>query len=249
MSLKIRNLYKKFDGNTVLEDVSLQVNQGEIVTIIGPSGAGKTTLLRCINHLEQCDGGTIEIGSQYLCKDSKAGAVYCSKGELAAIRKKIGYVFQSFHLFPHLSVLENLMAALIQVNGMKRETAEKKAMDLLVQLDLGEKARMYPYQLSGGQQQRVAIARACALEPMVMCFDEPTSALDPEMRGGIVNIIQGLATQKMAILIITHDMVFAKAVSHRIIFLENGRLMAEGKREHQFKDLDNERLLHYVNVE
>lgn len=249
MSLNIKNLYKKFDGNTVLKDISFQVNQGEVVTVIGPSGAGKTTLLRCINHLEQCDGGTIEIGSEYLCKDSEVGAVYCSKGEMVSLRQKIGYVFQNFHLFPHMSVMENIVEAPIQVNGMKKDAAEKKAMDLLVQLDLGEKAWMYPYQLSGGQQQRVAIARACALDPVVMCFDEPTSALDPEMRAGIVNIIQGLARQKMAILIITHDMVFAKAVSHRILFLENGRLMAEGKREHQFKDLENERILHYVNVE
>jgi len=222
MSLKVEGLYKSFDGNVVLNNVAFEINRGKIVTVIGPSGAGKTTLLRCINGLERCDKGNIEIDGNYLCRDNNGSAVYCSKQDLLTIRKKVGYVFQNFNLFPHMSVLENIVEAPVQAKNMKKEEARKKAMILLEQLGLAEKAAAYPFQLSGGQQQRVAIARACALDPTVMCFDEPTSALDPEMREGIAKIIEGLANQNMAILIITHDMAFAKRVSDTMIFIENG---------------------------
>ena len=247
MSLKVEGLYKSFGGNIVLNNIAFKVNKGEIVTVIGPSGAGKTTLLRCINGLEKCDNGTIEIDGSYLCRSDGKSATYCNKQEMVNIRKSVGYVFQNFNLFPHMTVLDNITEAPIQVNHMKKEDAKKKAKELLAKLDLGEKVSSYPFQLSGGQQQRVAIARACALDPTVMCFDEPTSALDPEMREGISDIIEGLAEQNMAILIITHDMAFAKRVSHRMIFIENGSLIAEGKKENQFKDLDNERIMSYIN--
>ena len=247
MSLKVKGLYKNFGGNIVLNDISFTINKGEIVTVIGPSGAGKTTLLRCINGLEKCDNGTIEIDGIYLCNDDKEGAVYCNKQDMVTIRKKVGYVFQNFNLFPHMTVLDNIIEAPVQVKKLSKKEAKDKAMDLLDKLGLSEKASSYPFQLSGGQQQRVAIARACALEPTVMCFDEPTSALDPEMRDEIISIIESLAKQNMAILIITHDMAFAKRVSHRMIFIENGKLIADGKRENGFKDLDNERIMNYIN--
>lgn len=247
MSLKVEGLYKSFDGNVILDDVSFEIGRGEIVTVIGPSGAGKTTLLRCINGLERCDNGNIEIDGNYLCSENGGRADYCSKQDLLSIRKKVGYVFQNFNLFPHMTVLENIVEAPIQVKNMKKKDAVKKAMDLLDKLGLAEKASSYPFQLSGGQKQRVAIARACALDPTVMCFDEPTSALDPEMREGIATIIEGLANQNMAILIITHDMAFAKRVSDRMIFIETGKLIADGKKENQFKGLDNERIMNYIN--
>lgn len=247
MSLKVEGLYKSFNGNNVLNNISFEVKKGEIVTVIGPSGAGKTTLLRCINGLEKCDNGTIKIDDNYLCKDSSEKAIYCSTQDMVTIRKNVGFVFQNFNLFPHMSVLENIIEAPMQVKKMDKKEAKDKALSLLDKLGLSDKASSYPFQLSGGQKQRVAIARACALDPVVMCFDEPTSALDPEMREGIANIIEGLAGENMAILIITHDMAFAKRVSHRMMFIENGKIAAEGKRENQFEDLDNERIMNYIN--
>lgn len=247
MSLKVKGLYKNFGGNIVLNNISFQIGKGEIVTVVGPSGAGKTTLLRCINNLEKCDNGTIEIDGSYLCNDNEKGSVYCNKNDMITIRKKLGYVFQNFNLFPHMTVLDNIIEAPIQVKKLNKKEAKNKAIDLLDKLGLYEKISSYPFQLSGGQQQRVAIARACALEPTVMCFDEPTSALDPEMRDEIVNIIEGLAKENIAILIITHDMVFAKRVSDRMIFIENGKIIAEGKKENQFQDLESKRIMNYIN--
>lgn len=247
MSLKVKGLRKSFNGNAILKDISLEVNRGEIVTVIGPSGAGKTTLLRCINGLEKAEGGFIEIHGQFLCRDNGTGSQYCNKNDLGAIRKNIGYVFQNFNLFPHMTVMENIIEAPVQVNGMSKKEAQDKAMSLLEKLGLGEKASAYPFQLSGGQKQRVAIARACALDPILMCFDEPTSALDPEMREGIATIIEDLAKENMAILIITHDMTFAKQVSDRVLFMENGQIIAEGRKENKFEDIDNERVKSYMN--
>lgn len=247
MALEIEGLYKSFGDNDVLNDVSFKINKGEIVTVIGPSGAGKTTLLRCINGLEKSDSGTIIIDGHYVCGDKKDGRQPCSKKELGQIRKKVGYVFQNFNLFPHMTVMENIIEAPIYVTKMDRQEAEQKAKDLLQSLDLGDKAPAYPFQLSGGQQQRVAIARACALDPILMCFDEPTSALDPEMREGIAKIIEGLAEDNMAILIITHDMAFAKRISHRLLFMEEGFITAEGQKHNNFKDMDNERIMNYIN--
>ncbi|QUH19128.1 amino acid ABC transporter ATP-binding protein [Alkaliphilus sp. B6464] len=247
MTLKVKGLYKSFDGNIILDNISFQINRGEIVTVIGPSGAGKTTLLRCINGLEKCDGGTIKIDEYFLCDDNEGSIVYCNKQDMRTIRKKVGYVFQNFNLFPHINVMDNIIEAPINVLKMNKKTAKEKAKMLLNKLGLEEKAYAYPFQLSGGQKQRVAIARACALDPTVMCFDEPTSALDPEMREGIASIIEGLAKQNMAILIITHDMLFAKRVSHRMLFIESGKLIAEGRKENNFQDVNNERVINYIN--
>lgn len=247
MTLKVEGLYKSFNEKIILDNISLQINRGEIVTVIGPSGAGKTTLLRCINGLEKCDSGTIKIDGYFLCNNNEGSTVYCNKQDMRTIRKKLGYVFQSFNLFPHLNVIDNIIEAPINVSKMNKKTAKEKARILLSKLGLEEKAYVYPFQLSGGQKQRVAIARACALDPEVMCFDEPTSALDPEMREGIASIIEGLAKENMAILIITHDMLFAKRVSHRMLFMENGKLIAEGKKENNFQDVNNERVINYIN--
>lgn len=247
MTLEIEGLYKSFGNNLVLNDVSFQIDRGEIVTVIGPSGAGKTTLLRCINGLEKSDRGSIRIDGYLVCGDKKDNAQRCSKKELRAVRKKVGYVFQNFNLFPHMSVMENIVEAPIYVAKMDKDEAAEKAKGLLERLGLSEKVFAYPFQLSGGQQQRVAIARACALDPILMCFDEPTSALDPEMRGGIANIIEGLAKDDMAILVITHDMAFARRVSHRLLFMEDGILTAEGYKHNNFEDMDNERIMNYIN--
>ena len=248
MVLKIEGLYKSFGNNLVLNDVSFQMKRGEIVTVIGPSGAGKTTLLRCINGLEKSDRGIIEIDGHLVCSDKKESKQRCGKKELWAVRKKVGYVFQNFNLFPHMSVMENIIEAPIYVIKMDKEKAEERAKEILENLGLGDKVFAYPFQLSGGQQQRVAIARACALDPILMCFDEPTSALDPEMREGIAKIIESLAEDNMAILVISHDMAFAKRVSHRLLFMEDGFLTAEGYKHNNFEDMESERIMNYINA-
>ena len=176
MVLSVQGLYKSFKGKPVLEDVSFELGKGEILAIIGRSGAGKTTILRCVNNLVKCDRGTIQVDGMYLCKDDGEKSNYARQADMLKIRKKLGLVFQNFNLFPHMSVLENIVEAPINVFGTQKD-AEQKAMQLLEMLELEDKVSSYPFELSGGQKQRVAIARACALNPMVMCLDEPTSAL------------------------------------------------------------------------
>ncbi|WP_088067549.1 amino acid ABC transporter ATP-binding protein [Gottfriedia luciferensis] len=213
--LKVNNLTKQFNKQTVLNEVSFEVNKGEIVTLLGQSGAGKTTILRCINGLEKFDGGSIEIDDQ----------IIQSQKDLIKVRKKIGLVFQNFNLFPHKTVLENIIEAPILVLGLNNEDATKRAIFLLEQVGLSDKANAYPNELSGGQQQRVAIARACALQPKILCFDEPTSALDPELTNGIAEIMKNLAKDGMSILVITHDMEFAKNVSTRTLLVKGGKVL------------------------
>lgn len=248
MTLKVEGLSKSFDGKPVLQNINFQLATGEILAILGRSGAGKTTLLRCINHLEKCDRGTIQIAGMDLCRDEADHSVYAKPAELRKIRKEIGLVFQSFNLFPHMSVLENITAAPIHSYGISKQAAMKKAMELLEMLELSDKADAYPYQLSGGQRQRVAIARACALEPKIMSLDEPTSALDPELREGIALTIERLAATGMGILLITHDMNFAKRVAQRVIFMEDGRIIEEGSKEEFFGNMENERVKRFVGV-
>ncbi|HHY13735.1 MAG TPA: amino acid ABC transporter ATP-binding protein, partial [Thermoanaerobacterales bacterium] len=185
MVLKAENLYKSFKNNTVLKGVSFELKKGEILAVIGPSGAGKTTILRCINNLTKCDRGTIMVDNMYLCKDDGEKSIYPKSDKMLQVRKKLGLVFQNFNLFPHMSVMENIIEAPINVFGVGKRDARGKAKFLLEMLGLEDKADSYPFQLSGGQKQRAAIARACALNPKVMCLDEPTSALDPELREGI----------------------------------------------------------------
>lgn len=218
--LKVNNIVKKFGNTEVLKGVNLEIEQGEIVVIVGNSGGGKTTLLRCVNALEHCDGGDIEINGKVLCKNGK----YIEKNELRILRKDIGLVFQNFNLFPHMNVIENLIEAPQKVLNMNKEEAVKKAEETLGFLGLGDKKKSYPYELSGGQKQRVAIGRALMMEPKIMCFDEPTSALDPGMTGEVANLIQTLSSKGMTMMIITHDIDFAKKVSNRIVSMNNGKI-------------------------
>lgn len=246
MVLKLEGLYKSFKGKQVLKNVSFELHSGEILAVIGRSGAGKTTVLRCINNLVKCDRGTIKVDSMYLCKDEQQKSVYANSAEMLQIRKKLGLVFQNFNLFPHMSVLENIIEAPVNVFGVPKKEAEEKARYLLEMLELKDKASSYPFELSGGQKQRVAIARACALNPMFMCLDEPTSALDPELREGIAVIIEGLAKESMGILLITHDMAFAKRVAQRVIFMDEGQIVKECSKEKFFNNMDNERIKNFV---
>ncbi|MGG0175322.1 amino acid ABC transporter ATP-binding protein [Gottfriedia acidiceleris] len=213
--LKVNNLTKQFNKQTVLNEVSFEVNKGEIVTLLGQSGAGKTTILRCINGLESFDGGSIEIDGQMIK----------SKKDLLKVRKNVGLVFQNYNLFPHKTVIENIIEAPTLVLGMNKEEATKRAMVLLEQVGLSDKVNSLPNELSGGQQQRVAIARACALQPKILCFDEPTSALDPELTNGIAEIMKKLANDGMSILVITHDMEFASNVSTRTLLVKEGKVL------------------------
>ena len=218
--LKINNVRKKFGNTEVLKGVNLEITQGEILVVVGHSGGGKTTLLRCVNALEHCDSGDIEINGKTLCKDGK----YVDRNGLKEIRKDIGLVFQNFNLFPHMTVLENLIEAPQRVLGWSKVEAIKKAEETLGFLNLLEKRNNYPFELSGGQKQRVAIGRALVLEPKIMCFDEPTSALDPGLTGEVANLIKSLSSKGMSMMIITHDMDFAKGVSDRIVSMNEGKL-------------------------
>lgn len=225
--LKVEGLEKSFNKNKVLKGVNLHLKAGEITVVVGPSGGGKTTLLRCINGLTKPDNGSIIINEKYLYKNGKA----VSKKEESEIRKDIGLVFQSFNLFPHMSVLENISEAPRVVLGTTKEEAKKKAREILGYLGLQDKAANYPCELSGGQKQRVAIGRALAMEPKLLCFDEPTSALDPSITEEVANLIRRLSSEKsMSVLIITHDMTFATNVADRILSMNDGIL----KEEHMY---------------
>ena len=244
--LKVEGLNKSFKGKQVLKDISFQINEGEIAAILGPSGAGKTTLLRCINGLELCDNGTIEIDETFLCKEENGKSLYGSSKEKNSIRRKLGMVFQGFNLFPHMSVLENIVEAPINVFCVSKKEAESNALKLLRELALEDKAKSYPFELSGGQKQRVAIARACALERNIICFDEPTSALDPELREGVAAIIENLAKKNMAVLIITHDLEFARRVGQRIIFMDGGQIIEDAFKEEFFNAPQEERVKKFI---
>lgn len=223
-----KDIYKGFDGVEVLRGVSLSVHKGEVVAIIGPSGSGKSTLLRCLNRLERVDRGEIAIEGETLCQpDGEGRAQYVSEEEVRRIRRKLGMVFQSFNLFPHLSVLENLTLAPVHVLKMDKGTAEAQARELLGKVGLADRGDAYPYQLSGGQAQRVAIARALAMTPDILSFDEPTSALDPELTGEVLRVMQDLAKEHMTMLVVTHEMGFA-AAADRVIFMDNGVIVEEG---------------------
>lgn len=219
--LKIRGLKKFFGNNLVLKGVNLEINKGEIVVVVGPSGGGKTTLLRTITGLEKCDDGTIEIDGYTFCKDGR----YCDKKSSSIIRKNVGLVFQNFNLFPHKSVLENIIEAPTRALGEKKENAINKANEILSFLGLSDKANNYPCELSGGQKQRVVIGRALALNPKLMCFDEPTSALDPSLTLDVAKLIKSLSKTGMSMLIITHDMEFAKLVSDKIVSMDSGKII------------------------
>lgn len=229
MVLSVEKLSKSFGKTKVFSNVSFSVNKGEIVCIRGKSGEGKTTLLRCLTGLEIPDKGSIKINNMYLCKEENNHKKYAQKEELQSIRQEIGLVFQSFNLFPHMNVLENLMEAPLFLKKDSLENIRKRAEELLKRLELEGKEESYPYQLSGGQKQRVAIARACMLDPSILCFDEPTSALDEETRGQISKIIRDLSSQGIAIIIVTHDNAFVDEIAQRIITMQDGSITIDNE--------------------
>ena len=237
--LEINHMKKGFDGKGVLEDISLSVEEGEVVSIIGPSGSGKSTLLRCATMLEQMGGGELIYQGEKAAwektdKNGRTKCVYASKDQMRQIKKSFGLVFQNFNLFPHYTVMKNIIDAPISVDKVPRKEAEERAWKLLRQLGLEDKAEAYPYQLSGGQQQRVSIARALALQPKILFFDEPTSALDPELTVEVLKVIKELAKEHMTMIIVTHEMQFAREVSDRIIFMEQGLIQEQGTPEQIF---------------
>ena len=232
--LELNHVEKSFDGLGVIKDISLSVEEGEIVSVIGPSGSGKSTLLRCATMLETMDSGEVIYLGKRAAWTEDGRAVYASKKDLKEIQSQYGLVFQNFNLFPHYTVMKNIIDAPVCVDGVSKEEAKERAWKLLKQLGLSDKADAYPYQLSGGQQQRVSIARALALQPKVLFFDEPTSALDPELTGEVLRVIRQLADEHMTMVIVTHEMQFAKELSDRVIFMEKGLVCQEGTPEEVF---------------
>lgn len=240
--LRVENLCKSFDGKEILKGVSFDVNKGEVISVIGPSGSGKSTMLRCLNLLETIDRGKLTVEGDVLVQaDEEGNLIYPSAKELRKIRLKLGMVFQNFVLFPHYSVLRNIIEAPKHVLGMKPDEAKKLGLELLDKVGLSEKADAYPYQLSGGQKQRVAIARALAMKPDILLFDEPTSALDPELTGEVLKVIKELALEHMTMIVVTHEMSFAKDVSDRVIFMDQGVIVEEGNPTDLFQNPSNER--------
>ena len=233
--LEMNHVKKSFDDLEVLKDISFQVNQGEVVSIIGPSGSGKSTLLRCATLLETMDCGDLSLIGESAATIVNGKTVYAKNAKLNEIKSVFGLVFQNFNLFPHFSVLKNVMDAPVHVQKRPKEEAKKEAMELLDKMGLADKADYYPCQLSGGQQQRVAIARALALNPKVLFFDEPTSALDPELTGEVLKVIKSLAETKMTMVIVTHEMEFARNISDRIIFMDKGVIAVQGTPEEVFQ--------------
>ena len=223
------NVMKSFHGNQVLKGIDMDVHRGEVVCLLGPSGSGKTTFLRCINQLETIDGGRIWVDGELMGYDDRGGTLYrLNNKQIAAQRRDIGMCFQRFNLFPHKTVLENVMEAPIQVKGENKAEVEKRALDLLAKVGLADKPSAYPGQLSGGQQQRVAIARALCMQPKLMLFDEPTSALDPELVGEVLTTMRELAETGMTMIVVTHEMAFARDVADRVVFMDGGVVVEQG---------------------
>ena len=249
MILEMKNIEKHFDDLEILKGISMGVDSGEVVSIIGPSGSGKSTLLRCATFLETIDGGEIlYMGKKAAHTDANGKVVYVHHKELREFRSYYGLVFQQFNLFPHYNVLQNLTDAPIEVQHRSKDEAEETAMELLRKMGIEDKAKAYPYQLSGGQQQRVAIARALAMKPEILFFDEPTSALDPELTGEVLKVIRQLADEKMTMVVVTHEMAFAKAVSNRVIFMAGGVIVEQGNPGQVFDDPKEERTKQFLRV-
>lgn len=241
--LKIKNIKKSFGEDLeVLQDISLAVEEGEVVSILGPSGSGKSTLLRCATFLEQIDSGSIAYGGKvYVENDTAGNAKKPERAKILEARSNFGLVFQDFNLFPHFSVLKNVMDAPVKNQKRPKQEVEKEARALLAKMGLEGKEDAYPCELSGGQKQRVAIARALALRPKMLYFDEPTSALDPEITAEILRVLKGLAAEKMTMVIVTHEIDFARAVSDRVIFMDGGKVVEEGRPEEVIDNPKNER--------
>ena len=244
--LEINHCRKSFGGITVLTDLNLSVNESQVLSIIGPSGSGKSTLLRCATLLETMDGGDLIYDGKYAAKDNGEKAVYASPQELRQVRNMFGLVFQNFNLFPHYSVLKNIMEAPMLVQKRSKKEVEAEARELLGQMGLADRADAYPYQLSGGQQQRVSIARALAMNPKILFFDEPTSALDPELTGEILRVIRGLAERKMTMVIVTHEMAFARDVSDWAVFMNEGVIVEQGDPREVIDHPTQERTIQFL---
>ncbi len=245
--IKVIDVCKSFGNLQVLKNVNLTVAPGEVVVIIGPSGSGKSTLLRCMNYLEKIDSGKIYIDGQLIGKKEVNGKlVEAPAKEVYKMRENIGMVFQRFNLFPHMTVLNNLMEAPVLVRRMDKGAARKLALDLLKKVGLEEKANAYPAHLSGGQQQRVAIARALAMEPKIMLFDEPTSALDPELVGEVLSVMKELAREGMTMVVVTHEMGFAREVADRVVFMNEGRILEEGTPQQIFTNPQHPRTREFL---
>ena len=247
--LELNHVKKSFNNGElqVLQDISLSVEKGEVVAIIGPSGSGKSTLLRCATLLERIDSGEVCFDGHYAARTGDDGtAVYADKAELKQIRNYFGLVFQQFNLFPHYSVLKNVMDAPVCVQKRDRAEVEASARRTLEKMGLGDKADAYPCQLSGGQQQRVAIARALEMNPEILFFDEPTSALDPELTGEVLKVIRALAEEHMTMVIVTHEMAFARAVADKVIFMDGGVIVEQGAPEAVFGDTQQERTTQFL---
>ena len=240
--LRVRDLHKSFQNNEVLKGIFLDICRGEVLSIIGPSGSGKSTLLRCLNRLETIDSGSIEVKGGFLVKNNDAGrAEYAPNEKARELLGCMGMVFQQFNLFPHMTVLENLMEAPMQVKKQAREEIQPAAEDLLRKVGLYEKRDAYPSRLSGGQQQRVAIARALMMKPDIMLFDEPTSALDPELTVEVLKTMRELAAEHMTMVVVTHEMTFARDVSNYVIFMADGVIVEQGKPAELFGNPKEER--------
>jgi len=227
--VEVKNIYKRFGSLEVLKGINLSVQKGEVVAVIGPSGSGKSTLLRCLCHLERIDRGSIKIENEFMAIEDESGnSVYAPDKKIRQICGKVGMVFQHFNLFPHMTVLENIIEAPVIVMKMNKPDAIDLAETLLRKVGLLDKRDCYPSQISGGQKQRVAIARALALKPEIILFDEPTSALDPELTGEVLTVMRELAKEKMTMLVVTHEMGFAREVANRVVFMDEGEIIEEG---------------------
>ncbi|MDE7197802.1 MAG: amino acid ABC transporter ATP-binding protein [Lachnospiraceae bacterium] len=236
--IRVKNLHKKFEDLTVLNGIDEHITQGEVVVVIGPSGSGKSTFLRCLNLLERATEGEIYVDDELIT---------APKVNVNRVRQKMGMVFQQFNLFPHLTIMENITLAPVLLKKLDKEAAVKRGRELLERVNLGEKANAYPAQLSGGQKQRVAIARALAMDPEIMLFDEPTSALDPEMVGEVLDVMKDLAKSGMTMVIVTHEMGFAKEVASRVLFIDQGVVMESGTPEEIFNHPQNERTKNFLS--
>ena len=258
--LKVEHVKKSFGNLNVLKDISFELNAGEVLSIIGPSGSGKSTLLRCITQLETVNGGLVQVDGKNMVQPApsagstgsptgskKMAPVYAPAKVLREIRLSTGLVFQNFNLFPHLTVLQNLCIAPVRVLGISREEARETGRSLLKRMGLEGKEKAYPCELSGGQQQRVSIARALAMNPKILFFDEPTSALDPELTGEVLKIIKKLAEEKMTMVIVTHEMAFARDVADKVIFMDGGVVVEQGTPDFVFNQSGNDRLAHFLS--
>ncbi|GGQ59234.1 amino acid ABC transporter ATP-binding protein [Streptomyces althioticus] len=246
--VKAEGVHKSFGGVQVLKGIDLEVKQGEVFCLIGPSGSGKSTFLRCINHLEKINAGRLYVDGELVGYRQKGDKLYELKdSEVAQQRRDIGMVFQRFNLFPHMTAVENVMEAPVQVKGLSRSAARQRALELLDRVGLGDKAGNYPSQLSGGQQQRVAIARALAMDPKLMLFDEPTSALDPELVGDVLDVMRDLAESGMTMIVVTHEMGFAREVGDSLVFMDGGVVVESGHPREVLTDPQHERTKSFLS--